>query len=95
MLAFGPEEDARAVAAFPESIYKFYSVDESRALLSMAGFLNVTMSSERIASRQIVLPLGIAEPTARSDAHLSQLSKGIRHRLRFRTEVEKESDGCA
>jgi len=58
VLAFGPEEDARAVAAFPESIYKFYSVDESRALLSMAGFLNVTMSSERIASRQIVFALG-------------------------------------
>ena len=58
MLAFGPKEDARAVAAFPESIYKFYSVDESRALLSKAGFFNVTMSTERIASRQIVFALG-------------------------------------
>jgi len=58
VIAFGPKEDARAVAAFPESIYKFYSVDESRALLSKAGFFNVTMSTERIASRQIVFALG-------------------------------------
>jgi hypothetical protein len=57
VLAFGPKEDARAAAAFPESVYKFYSVDESRALLSMAGFFKVTMSSERIASRQIVFAL--------------------------------------
>jgi hypothetical protein len=58
VLAFGPKEDARAVAAFPESVYTFYSVDESRDLLSMAGFYNVTLSSERIATREVVFALG-------------------------------------
>lgn len=57
-LAFGPKEDVRAVAAFPQSVYTFYSVDETRELLSMAGFYDVTMSSERIATRQIVFALG-------------------------------------
>src|SRR5215469_11786398 len=40
LLAFGPKEDVRAVAAFPESVYRFYSVDETRELLSNAGFHN-------------------------------------------------------
>jgi SAM-dependent methyltransferase len=57
LLAFGPKEDARAVAAFPESVYRFYSVDELRNFLSMAGFYNLTISSERIATRQIVFAL--------------------------------------
>lgn len=58
LLAFGPKEDARAMAAFPKSVYTFYSVDESRDLLSMAGFCNVTMFSERIASTPIIFALG-------------------------------------
>jgi hypothetical protein len=56
--ASDPKEDANVVAAFPEAVYTFYSAVESRDLLSMAGFYNVTMSSERIASRQIDFALG-------------------------------------
>jgi SAM-dependent methyltransferase len=58
LLAFGPKEGANAVNAFPESIYTFYSVDETRELLSNAGFHNLMMPRERIANRQIVFALG-------------------------------------
>jgi ubiquinone/menaquinone biosynthesis C-methylase UbiE len=58
VLAFGPKEDEHAVAAFPESVYRFYSIDETQALLAKAGFSNVSMSRERIASRDIVFAVG-------------------------------------
>jgi ubiquinone/menaquinone biosynthesis C-methylase UbiE len=54
VLAFGPKEDAHAVAAFPESVYRFYSIDETRRLLSKAGFGNLSTARETIASREIV-----------------------------------------
>jgi SAM-dependent methyltransferase len=58
LLAFGPKEDARAVAALPQSIYRFYSVDEAGELLANAGFHKVTISLEPIANRQILSALG-------------------------------------
>lgn len=59
VLAFGPKEDEHAVAAFPESVYHFYSIDETQHLLSKAGFSNVSMDRETIASRDIVFATGL------------------------------------
>jgi ubiquinone/menaquinone biosynthesis C-methylase UbiE len=58
VLAFGPKEDEHAVAAYPESVYHFYSIDEAQHLLSKAGFSNVSMAHETIASREIVFATG-------------------------------------
>jgi ubiquinone/menaquinone biosynthesis C-methylase UbiE len=54
VLAFAPKEDEHAVAAFPESVYHFYSIDEAQQLLAKAGFSNVRMVRETITSRDIV-----------------------------------------
>ncbi len=58
VLAFGPKEDEHAVAAFPESVYRFYSIDEAQHFLSKAGFSNVSMAHEPIASREIAFATG-------------------------------------
>jgi ubiquinone/menaquinone biosynthesis C-methylase UbiE len=54
VLAFAPKEDVRTVAAFPESVYTFYTVDQTLGLLSEAGFYDATMCRERIALREVV-----------------------------------------
>ncbi len=58
VLAFGPKEDEHAVAAFPESVYHFYSIDETQHLLSKAGFGNVSTVRETHGSRDIVFAAG-------------------------------------
>ena len=58
VLAFGPKEDEHAVAAFPESVYHFYSIDETQHLLSKAGFGTVSMVRETQGSRDIVFAAG-------------------------------------
>jgi ubiquinone/menaquinone biosynthesis C-methylase UbiE len=58
VLAFGPKEDVHVVAAFPESVYHFYSIDETQRLISNAGFGNISMSRETIAARDIVFATG-------------------------------------
>lgn len=58
VLTFGPKEDQYAVASFPKSVYRFYSIEETADLLSRAGFRDVNMSRERIASRDIAFALG-------------------------------------
>jgi len=58
VLAFGPKEDEHAVAAFPESVYHFYSIDEAQHLLSKVGFGNVSMVRETHGSRDIVFAAG-------------------------------------
>lgn len=57
VLAFGPKEDERAAAAFPSSVYTFYSVSQTRDLLSKAGFENPCMLRERIRGRDIAFAL--------------------------------------
>jgi SAM-dependent methyltransferase len=44
VLGFHPKEDARFVADFPESVYRFHSVDDAKGLLFAAGFAGVTAS---------------------------------------------------
>lgn len=58
VLAFGPKEDAQAVASFPKSVYRFNSIEETADLLSRAGFRDLSMSRERIASRDIAFAFG-------------------------------------
>ncbi len=58
VLAFGPKEDERAAAGFPGSVYTFYSIGQTRDLLSKAGFHNACMLRERIRGRDIVFALG-------------------------------------
>jgi hypothetical protein len=58
LLAFAPKEEARAVAAFPEAVYRFYSIDETHRLLTEAGFQGLTMSSEPIKRGKIVFGVG-------------------------------------
>jgi ubiquinone/menaquinone biosynthesis C-methylase UbiE len=65
VLAFGPREDARAVAAFPKAVYIFYSIDETQRLLAEAGFYSVTMSRERITAREIVFAVGYPRRNSR------------------------------
>jgi len=54
VLAFTPKEDQHAVASFPTTVYRFYSIEETRRFLSEAGFRNVAMVREPIASRDTV-----------------------------------------
>ena len=58
ILAFGPKEDQHAVAAFPESVYHFYSIGETQKLLADAAFIEIQMIRERIASKDIVFAVG-------------------------------------
>ena len=58
LLVFGPKEDVRATAAFPEAIYTFYSIDETQSLLVEAGFYSPTISLEWITAREIVFAIG-------------------------------------
>lgn len=54
VLAFTPKEDPHAVASFPKTVYCFYSIEETKRFLSEAGFCNVAMVREPIASRDTV-----------------------------------------
>ncbi len=58
VLAFGPKEDEHAVAAFPESVYRFYGIEETRCFISNAGFGEVKMARETIGARDIVFATG-------------------------------------
>lgn len=58
LLAFAPKDDAGAVAAFPESVYTFYSIDEARDLICRSGFRSVITSREQMGEREIVFALG-------------------------------------
>ena len=61
VLAFAPKEDERATAAFRGSVYTFYSISQTRELLSKAGFHNTCTVRERIGGREMVFSLGIAD----------------------------------
>jgi ubiquinone/menaquinone biosynthesis C-methylase UbiE len=54
VLAFTPKEDARAVARFPKTVYRFYSIEETKRLLSEVGFGDVGIVREPIGSRDTV-----------------------------------------
>ena len=54
VLAFTPKEDPHAVASFPTTVYRFYSIEEATRFLAEAGFRGVTMVRESIASRDTV-----------------------------------------
>jgi len=54
VLAFTPKEDARAVASFPKTVYRFYFIEESMRLLSEVGLRDIAMVRERIGSRDTV-----------------------------------------
>jgi hypothetical protein len=57
VLAFTPEEDPHAVASFPKTVYRFYSIEETKRLLSEAGFRNVAMVREPIALRDTIFAI--------------------------------------
>ena len=54
VLAFTPKEDPHAVASFPKTVYRFYSIEETKGLLSKVGFRDIAMVREPIASRDTV-----------------------------------------
>jgi hypothetical protein len=54
VLAFTPKEDPHAVASFPKTVYRFYAIEETERFLSEAGFRNVAMVREAVASRDTV-----------------------------------------
>jgi hypothetical protein len=54
VLAFTPKEDQHAVASFPKTVYRFYAIEETERFLSEAGFRNVAMVREAVASRDTV-----------------------------------------
>jgi len=54
VLAFTPKEDPHAVASFPTTVYRFYSIEETKRLLSEVGFRDVGIVREPIGSRDTV-----------------------------------------
>jgi ubiquinone/menaquinone biosynthesis C-methylase UbiE len=54
VLAFAPKEDTHAVASFPATIYRFYSIEEAKGLFSAAGFTDIEIIREPIAARDTV-----------------------------------------
>jgi hypothetical protein len=54
VLAFAPKEDADAVASFPKTVYRFYSIEETKRLLSEVGFRDIAMVREPIGSKDTV-----------------------------------------
>jgi SAM-dependent methyltransferase len=62
VLAFTPKEDRHAVASFPKTVYRFYFIDETKRLLSEAGFRDIAMIREHIASRDTVFAVSHCQP---------------------------------
>jgi len=54
VLAFTPKEDMHAVASFPATVYRFYSIAETRKFFSEVGFNHVEIVREPVASRDTV-----------------------------------------
>jgi ubiquinone/menaquinone biosynthesis C-methylase UbiE len=54
VLGFTPDDDSQARANFPATVYRFYNIDQVRALLEQAGFADPGMVRRNISSRPIV-----------------------------------------
>jgi hypothetical protein len=52
VLAFAPKEETHAVASFPATVYRFYSIEEAKGLFSAAGSPTLK-SSESQSQREI------------------------------------------
>lgn len=57
VLVFTPKEDLHAVASFPKTVYRFYSIEEMKRFLLEASFCNVAMVRELIASKHSVFAI--------------------------------------
>jgi SAM-dependent methyltransferase len=62
VLGFTPKEDARAVANFPATIYRFYASDAVDGLLKASGFIGIEMVRSQVASRHVVFGVGHRSP---------------------------------
>ncbi len=54
VMAFTPKEDTHAVASFPATVYRFYSIEETKKFFSEVGFTQVEIVRELITSRDTV-----------------------------------------
>ena len=54
VLAFTSKEDPHTVASFPATVYRFYSIEETRRFFSEVGFNHVEIIREPVASRDII-----------------------------------------
>jgi ubiquinone/menaquinone biosynthesis C-methylase UbiE len=54
VMAFTPKEDEHAVASFPATVYRFYSIEETKKFLSRVGFKDLEIVRELVASRDTV-----------------------------------------
>jgi ubiquinone/menaquinone biosynthesis C-methylase UbiE len=54
VLGFSPQDDEKATANFPASVYRFYTSDEVRTLLELAGFQDIDIIVRSVSSRPIV-----------------------------------------
>ena len=54
VLAFTAKEDLRAVASFPATVYRFYSIEETKNFFSEVGFKDVEILRELVGSRDTV-----------------------------------------
>lgn len=57
VLCFGPRDDVLMVKNFPETVYRFYSPEEVRSFLTGAGFVEIHLDCQAIASRDLVFAL--------------------------------------
>jgi ubiquinone/menaquinone biosynthesis C-methylase UbiE len=54
VLAFTPKDDMYAIASFPATVYRFYSIKETQTFFSETGFKDVEIVRELIGPRDTV-----------------------------------------
>jgi ubiquinone/menaquinone biosynthesis C-methylase UbiE len=54
VLACTPKEDLHAVASFPATVYRFYSIEETKKFFSEVGFKEIEIVRELVGSRDTV-----------------------------------------
>lgn len=57
VLCFGPRDDTRRVQKFPEAVYRFHSANGVRSFLTEAGFVEIHLDRQPLASRDLVFAL--------------------------------------
>ena len=73
VLCFGPRDDTLMVKKFPETVYRFYHADEVRRFLTEAGFVEIHMNCQPIASRDLVF--AVAQRPRVADGRVSSMGK--------------------
>ena len=57
VLCFGPRDDVLMVKNFPATVYRFYSPEEMHSFFTEVGFVEIHVSCQAIASRDLVFAI--------------------------------------